>query len=320
MNYAATIFMNNIRKHRTTRIMDDDITVVIPTLGREILQRSLEAIVNGEHVPGRIIVVDQSSSPEIRDFLEPAAALGIETTHICSDESGRSAGLNRGLEQVSSRFAVVTDDDCLPESAWISRLGDYLRENPRRVYTGQVTSSGDEPVLGTVLRDENSISTRPALAFDKLSGGNFGAAMDVFRRVGLFDEDPCVCFSEDGEWAYRALRSDIEIAFVPDVVVCHIGWRKQDQRLEQYRGYAYSHAAFFGKYLRRGDAFMLLRAGTHLLRAVRRWLSGAIGGDQELTANGRSYVLQFFPGLIAGLRSNIRPPRLHSSQTDPIVS
>ena len=302
--------MNSAPGRSRAEAMDRDITVVIPTVGREILEQSLAALVNGERVPGRIIVVDQSSSPAIGDLLRPAAALGIETTHICSNERGRSAGLNRGLERVSTRFAVVTDDDCLADSAWISRLGKHLREHPGRVFTGRVTTAGDEPVLGTVLTAESSIASRPAITFDKLSGGNLGLAMEVVRRVGLFDEDPCVCYSEDGEWAYRALRQNVEIAFVPDVVVCHVGWRKQDQRLEQYRGYAYSHAAFFGKYLRRGDAFMLLRAGTHLLRAMRRWLSGAIRRDRELAANGRSYALQFFPGLMAGLRSNIRAPRL----------
>jgi hypothetical protein len=110
---------------------------------------------------------------------------------------------------------------------------------------------------------------------------------------------------------------NVEIGFVPDVAVSHVGWRKHDQRLEQYRGYARSHAAFFGKYLRRGDGFMLLRAGIHFVRAARRWLRGAIRGDRELSANGRCYVVQFVPGLIAGLRSTIRPPRLPESTAGP---
>lgn len=308
--------MHSVSEHRPAQTKDEDITVVIPTLGREILARSLGAIVGGEALPGRIIVVDQSSSPRMRDLLEPAAAAGIQTTHICSNESGRSVGLNRGLEQVSSRFVVVTDDDCLADPSWISRLGHYLRKNPQRVYTGQVTTSGEEPVLGTVLRDESSISTKPGLTYDRLSGGNFGAAMDTLRKVGLFDEDPCIRYAEDGEWAYRALRENIEIAFIPDAVVCHIGWRKQDQRLEQYRGYARSHAAFFGKYLRRADAFMLLRATIHLARSARRWLTGIVRGDSELAANGRSYVSQFFPGLIAGFRSRIPAPRLPNARQE----
>lgn len=312
--------MDSPFKKSTSRLIDREITVVIPTIGRPILEQCLAAITAGNSLPGRIIVVDQSSSTAIGDMLRPAAALAIETTHVCSAEHGRSAALNRGLEMVTSRFAVVTDDDCLADKAWVARFGSYLREHPERVFTGCITTKGEEPVLATVLGTESSIASRPSVTFDRFSGGNFGIALDVVRRVGLFDEDPCVRFSEDGEWAYRALRQNVEIAYVPDVIICHYGWRDQDQRLHQYRGYARCHAAFFGKYLRRGDGLIALRAAIHLARAVRRWFLGIIRRDSDLSANGRCYTLGFFPGLITGLRSNIRPPRLHSSQADPIVS
>jgi GT2 family glycosyltransferase len=295
----------------SSRGIDPEITVVIPTIGRPILEQCLAAITAGDMLPERIIVVDQSSSTAIANMLRPAAALGINTTHVCSGERGKSAGLNRGLEMVTSRFAVVTDDDCLADNAWIARFGTYLREYPERIFTGCVTTRGGEPVLNTVLRTENSIANRPSVTFDRFSGGNFGFALDIIRRVGLFDEDPCVRFSEDGEWAYRALRQNVEIAYVSDVITCHFGWRDQGQRLDQYRSYARCHAAFFGKHLRRGDALIGLRAAIHLTRAGRRWLSGIIRRDSDLAANGRCYVQQFFPGLVAGLRSQIRAPRLH---------
>jgi GT2 family glycosyltransferase len=301
----------------TSRRIDREITVVIPTIGRPILEQCLAAITAGDSLPGRIIVVDQSSSAAIGDMLRAAAALGVETKHVRSRERGKSAALNRGLEMVTSRFVVVTDDDCLADNAWIARFGSHLREHPERVFTGCVTTRGEEPVLDTVLRTESSIASRPSITYDRFSGGNFGFALDVVRRVGLFDEDPCVRFSEDGEWAYRALRQNVEIAYVPDVIICHFGWRDQSQRLDQYRSYARCHAAFFGKHLRRADGLIALRAAIHLARAIRRWISGIIRGDSDLAANGRCYTLEFFPGLLAGLRSNIRPPHLHSPQADP---
>ncbi len=302
--------MSSSSERRQTRAMDTEITVVIPTLGRPILKQSLAALVDCDPLPGRIIVVDQSSSPKIGDLLGPAAAIGIETTHLCSNERGRSAGLNRGLELVRSRFVAVTDDDCLADPGWVSHLGKHLQQYPQRVFTGRVTTAGDEPVLGTVLGSEDSIADKPGLVFDKLSGGNLGMSMEVLQRVGLFDEDPCLRYSEDGEWAYRALRRKTEIAFVSDLIVCHVGWRNEEERLEQYLGYAHSHAAFFGKYLRKGDAFMILRASIHLARSIKRWLSGAVRGDAEIAANGRSYTMQFLPGLLTGFRSRIRAPRL----------
>ena len=300
--------------------IDTDLTVVIPTIGRHILEDCLAALIAGERLPGAIIIVDQSSSPEIGEMLRPAADLGVDVTHICSAERGRSLGLNRGLNQVTSRFVAVTDDDCVPDSNWISALGAHLRNRPDRVFTGKVTTAGAEPVLGTVIRSGSSVARRPSPAFDRMSGGNLGLAMDVIRKVGLFDEDPCVRYSEDGEWAYRALRQQVEIEFVPDVVVCHIGWRKESARLEQYRGYARSHAAFFGKYLRRGDAFMLLRSTVHLARSAKRWIKGFVTRDRELAANGRMYTLQFLPGLVAGFRSTMIPPKLGDSTTGIIES
>ena len=310
--------MDNAIQDRRSRCIDSEITVLIPTIGRPILKQCLSAITDGDALPGRIIVVDQSSSTTIGDMLQPAAALGIQTTHMCSGERGKSAALNRGLEIVTSRFVVVTDDDCLAEKAWIARFGSYLREHPERIFTGCVTTRGDEPVLDTVLRTERSIASRPSVIYDRFSGGNFGFAIEVLSQVGLFDEDPCVRFSEDGEWAYRALRQNIEIAYIPDIIICHFGWRDRNQRLDQYRSYARCHAAFFGKHLRRGDSLIALRAAIHLARAIRRWVSGIVRRDKDMAANGRCYTLEFFPGLISGLRSNIKPPRLHSSQTDLI--
>lgn len=299
-------------------LIDRDMTVLIPTVGREILRGCLSALLAGQRLPGAIIIVDQSSSPSIGEMLRPAAAVGIDTLHLCSDERGRSVGLNRGLDQVGSRFVAVTDDDCIPASNWLSSLGNHLRAQPERVYTGRVTTSGAEPVLGTVTSTSESVANKPSIAFDRLSGGNMGVAMATVRKIGLFDEDPCLRYSEDGEWAYRALRRKVEIAFIPDAVVCHVGWRGRDERMMQYRGYARSHAAFFGKYLRRGDLFMLVRSSAHLLRAAKRWLTGIVRRDAELAANGRMYTLQFLPGLIAGLRSKIAPPQLRRTAEESI--
>jgi GT2 family glycosyltransferase len=141
--------------------------------------------------------------------------------------------------------------------------------------------------------------------------------MDVFRRAGLFDEDPLIAFSEDGEWAYRALRSGISVAYVPDAVVTHFGWRDEDERNSQYANYARSHAAFFGKYLRRFDAFIMLRSLIHLLRSARRWAQGKMAGDIEQANYAAAYLRQFVPGIVAGLKSTERPPSLsHTDNTD----
>ena len=295
---------------RLPRPMASDVTLVIPTLGRPVLADCLGAVLDGSAWPVAIIVVDQGSSQEIAGWLEDLRGLGIDARHVPCAGRGRALGLNAGLGLVATRFVVITDDDCTPDPAWIQGYAGRLTAQPGTVFTGSVHAGGDEPILNTVTARQASVARRPSLSFDRLSGGNCGMAIDVLRQVGLFDSDPNIRFAEDGEWAYRALRAGVPIAYDPRLVVTHLGWREFDQRLEQYRGYARSHAAFFGKHLRRGDLFILLRAGVHLARAIRRWLQGAWRRDPELAANGRSYAVQLLPGIIAGMRSRIRPPRL----------
>jgi GT2 family glycosyltransferase len=155
-----------------------------------------------------------------------------------------------------------------------------------------------------------SVQSRPRLKFDSMSGGNMGTALAVFKKVGLFEEDPVMATAEDAEWSYRALRNGISLHYEPEVVVAHFGWRDVTKRVEQYRHYALSHGGFYGKYLRRGDWFILARAAGHFVRALRRWVRGRLKGDAELAMLGRAYCLNLFPGILAGMRSKVRPGEL----------
>jgi len=290
--------------------IDQDITVVIPTLGRPIIGRCLESIAAGNLWPREIIVIDQGNSKDVLESLQTLQCRGLSCRHVVMQGTGRAAGLNHGLAMVTTRFILVTDDDCEVATDWLKAMAEHLRSDPQTVVTGTVLAGGDERVLNTVMGDKATIARKPGLTYDRLSGGNCGFAIEVLRSVGLFDEDPCMSVAEDGEWAYRALRRGVAIAFVPEAVVSHLGWRNLGERLGQYHHYARSHAAFFGKYLRRGDPFIALRMIVHLARSSLRWIRGMVRRDKELAANGRAYVTQLFPGLIAGFKSRAKPPSL----------
>jgi GT2 family glycosyltransferase len=284
----------------------EDLSVVIPTIGRPILRRSLDAIAEGSHWPARVIVVDQSASDEIAEWLAELATRGLETLHVPSSERGRALGVNRGIERVETRFLAITDDDCLVAPEWAERLACALRAHPDAVVTGRVDPAGAEDVAMVVDAPTAFVRTRPSLRFDPMSGGNMGAARSTFERVGLFEEDPRILFAEDGEWAYRALRRGVPLRYEPDVAVAHHGWRDATERQHQYANYARSQGAFYGKFIRRGDGFILLRAGLHLLRATLRWLRGSWSGDAEQARVGRAYAIHLLPGVGSMFRA--RPP------------
>ena len=163
----------------------DDISIVIPTLGRPILEQSLYWILAGSAWPGCLIIVEQGSNPDVVDWLKRVQELGITVKHIRSSQRGRSAGINRGLEQVDTRFVAITDDDCFAGEDWLKTLADRLRRSPNAVVTGRVEAAGEEMIV-VVTSTTPSIQSRPRLKFDSMSGGNMGTSLAVFRKVGLF--------------------------------------------------------------------------------------------------------------------------------------
>ena len=65
---------------------------------------------------------------------------------------------------------------------------------------------------------------------------------------------------------------------------------------------AWRERVLYGKYLRRGDPFIALRVLVHHVRACKRWMRGALGGDEELAENGWAYLTETWPGIVAGWR------------------
>jgi GT2 family glycosyltransferase len=281
----------------------EDITILIPTLGRSILQKSLSCIANGSEWPAEVLVVDQGQTPEVANWLKQLQIFGITSRHVPSDQRGRSSGLNRGLETVRTRFVAITDDDCFVDSEWLRNMHTHLMRNPGSIVTGRVDADGDGAII-VVSSRMPVVYRRPRLKFDSLSGGNMGTSMEVVRNVGPFDEDPRLATCEDGEWAYRALRRGVPIVYAPDVAVLHYGWRNERERAAQYRNYARSHGGFYGKYIRRGDAFILLRASYHHVRAFVRCLRGSLAGNDERVLSGWAYLTGLLPGILAGLKKD----------------
>jgi GT2 family glycosyltransferase len=281
---------------------DPEITLLIPTLGREILRGTLLSVVAGETWPGRIILVHQGSSPGTAMLADEMRQHGLDILYLHSERIGRPIALNMGIDHVTSRYLVITDDDCEVAPDWLVHIGGRLRRHTGAIVTGRVNAGEGEVQLSVVTSDVEAIQLRPALRFDRLSGGNMGMPFEVARRVGPFTELHAMRNAEDTEFAYRALRAGVPIVYAPEVVVRHLGWRDGSQREDRYRSYARSHSAFYGWRMRQGDGFIILRASVHLLRALRRWVSGSLTADWESARYGKAYLTEFLPGLRDGWR------------------
>jgi hypothetical protein len=286
-----------------TRVIDD-VTVVVPTLGGPMLEGCLVSIAAGTVWPRRLVVVDQGDGEAASGWVGALRGRGMEARHVRSAATGISAATNLGLAQVETTFAAVTHDDCIVRPDWLERLHASLRDRPDTIVTGRVEPEGDGVVLTIKTAEEPATYTTPLLDGDVLFPPNMGFSLELLARVGPFDEHPSLATAgEDNEWAHRALRAGVPIVYDPRAAVGHLARHTPADLPGLYRRYARGQGAFYGTWLRRGDAFIARRVARDLARAPWLLIRGYVTRNRTLIAMGRGEVAGLLPGIIAGLQN-----------------
>lgn len=274
-------------------------TVVIPTLGRDCLRGSVRAIAEGTVVPYEIVLSHQGQVGAMDEMMREFGQLGVKVRYVHNNQRGAAAGRNAGLREVTTEFFATTDDDCNVDPRWLEEIDLALQQHPLHVITGRVLAS--EPGAPSVITSEAMrVYTRVPLDGGHFSGGNFGAALKVYKDVGPFDESVLLRYCEDPEWAYRALCKGYPIRFIPPVTVTHLHWRDEKEMGQVFSQYAHSQGGWFGRRLRQRDLSFVIRLGYELARGCKRWCVGTFTGDVQRKLNGRAYVLDLLRGVAAG--------------------
>jgi GT2 family glycosyltransferase len=295
--------------------MADEVSVVIPTLGRMLLRGCLDSLEGGTAWPAEVIVVDQGNNSEVSQWVEETGRRGLRITHLTSAEKGIATATNRGFERARTRFVATTHDDCRVGADWIEKLSARLPSCHGSILTGRVLPEGDGIVLTIITSMDPVVYRRPMVDRDVLFPPNMAFSLEILERVGFLDEHPSLRYAgEDNEWAYRALRAGVSIVYDPDVTVSHLAWESREALPRLYERYARGQGAFYGKYLRRGDLFIARRVVRDVIRAP--WLlgRGLLTMNRDLIAMGRGEVLGLVPGILAGVRNR---GRRHPSDARP---
>ena len=281
----------------------EDISVVIPTLGRALLRGCLESIASGTIWPAELIVVDQGSNEDVAMWVAQLKERGLPITHLRSRATGIAAGTNRGFERVRTPFVATTHDDCRVDTGWLERIASRMPEVSGAILTGRVEPEGDGIVLTIVTSLDHAVYRSPMIDRDVLFPANMAFALALLERIGYLDEHPSLRLAgEDNDWAYRALRAGVPIVYDPDIIVSHLAWQANDMLPALYERYARGQGAFYGKHLRRADLFIARRAARDLVRAPWLLLRGLLTGNPQLVAMGRGEVRGLLPGMLAGMR------------------
>ncbi|MCC6730580.1 MAG: glycosyltransferase [Chthonomonadales bacterium] len=193
--------------------MSPCISVIIPTCHRnEQLALCLDRLAPGEQTlpPDRyeVIVTDDGSASTAERILRERYPWA---RWVPGPRKGPAANRNSGARQARGEWLVFTDDDCLPEPAWLAAYADAMAQDALAL----------EGAIAPVGEPASELSECPT----NLAGGCFWSAnisvkRSLFEAVGGFDARFPYAAHED-EDLYLRLRERTRVRFVPGARVLH---------------------------------------------------------------------------------------------------
>ena len=283
----------------------ETVSVVVPTIGNEAaLARCLAAILAGTSLPADVVVVDQSGAADVTAVVDRHRGRGVELRLVTAERHGLSAARNLGARAASGDVLAFTDDDCVPDLAWVTALTHAFAPDVGAVTGPMLPLPTSEPGLVPV-SSRASLEPRrfdgPALPWEVGTGGNTSIRRDVFERLAGFDERLGVGTDaragEDLDLYRRMLGAGEVIVYEPDAV-CRHEQKTPSERTARRWAYGMGAGSALGRWLRDGD----LRA----VVGIVRWT-----GLRLRLAAGRSSVrdeLRVLAGTVRGMGHGVRLP------------
>lgn len=283
--------------------------IVCTRNGRTRIGDCLEGISRMEDASFETIVVDDGSTDGTADFVLrwfPWVKL------ISLEPSGLSAARNAGADAAQGAILAYTDDDCVPDRAWLSHLAVTFAD-PRWNAAGgpnlppkasdwreAVTAAAPGAPTHVMLDDEEA---------EHLPGCNIAVRKEAFSAIGGFDPQFTTA-GDDVDFCWRLRDAGYRLGFSPVAFVWH--YRRPTLRgyLRQQLGYGKAEALLIRKHPQK-----FARTGG------ARW-EGFIYGGGPLRATNAS-IIYHGPMATAGYQSGIarmQPQRAIEARYDHLTA
>lgn len=243
------------------------------------LTRALGALVNLDPPPAGIIVIDNAPSSD-RTAAVVSRFAGVR--YVREDRRGLDAARNRALREATTSIVAFTDDDAVPEPAWLAHLLAPF-EDPRVWCTTGLTLPLELETPAQEIFERYSTFVR---GFDRQlfdgtrhdpvsvarvgAGANMAVRRSVLTELGGFDEaldaGTATRSGGDHEMFGRILAAGHRIVYEPAAVSWHRHRRTCGELRETLHGYGVGVYAMWTRRLLRDREPGVLRHALGWLR------------------------------------------------------
>jgi GT2 family glycosyltransferase len=213
----------------------NDVTVAIPTVGRERpLVSTIEALLC-QRVPARLLlVIDQSTShdQETTECLERWHAKGL-VRWVRRPAASVAGAMNQALQTATTAVVLYLDDDIIPAPDLVAAHAAAFAARPQAwAVAGQVLQPGESPTDLPGGGDRRVLYADLEFPFrssrgswvENVMAGNLAVKRERVLGLGGFDENfvPPVAYRFETEFAKRLIRAGGQIWFEPSATVRHL--------------------------------------------------------------------------------------------------
>lgn len=187
-----------------------------------LTQRCVESLRQHTDVPYELVLVDNGSDRDGREYATAAADVAVPLP----ENLGFAKGMNAGFEQARGEYVAFLNNDTVFPPAWASRLLEAFEGGDR---VGMVV-----PAL-TAGGNERTVRTEPGTAVEVLqpfeappSGVAYVLRTDDCRELGAWPEEYAVASGEDVDLCFTLWTNDLDIVYDTRVLVDHVGHATSD--------------------------------------------------------------------------------------------
>ena len=180
--------MNNLTEITICMVLYDE--------SEEIILKTLEKIKNF-----KIIIIDNKGDKKLKKKI--TSKFNISTYYLSNTNLGFSKGFNKAISFCETRFAFIKNADCYIDEDNILKLYNYLKSN---INCGVVSpTSYDEKEnltfnAGNLPEKDNYdqiLKVEGNVCAEKVLGASMLVRTEDFLKVGLFNENLFIYFSDD---------------------------------------------------------------------------------------------------------------------------
>jgi len=213
----------------------NDTAIVIPNLnGITSISECVDSLL-GQTLQTEVIVVENGSTDGSRKFLEEKYP---NLTLLVQDKNyGFAGGVNIGIRyalQNGFKYIGLLNNDAVADKHWLENLRSVFEKDPKigiatcklmSIDKKSLDSTGDFYTFWGLPYPRGrgeAVTSKYDNATDVFAGSG-GASLysaEMFRAIGLFDED-FFAYYEDVDISFRAQLTGWKVVYVPDAIAYH---------------------------------------------------------------------------------------------------